>query len=393
MVPEKLKENYRKAFERESDWGAAAPSSARVRHRYRGLIRLIEQDMLPLVGEDARFRANLLQDLGHVRGFVGRFDEAFDALNEALALHESHENLEGIIACWTDLANFQRDAARFGSAIASYHELIRIAESAADKADEAGADGYCGLADIYRLQGRFRAALENLDLAEQSGGAEPSVDLEGNILWTRAYVYLNQGHFDKAARCFAAMEARCNDGSYDERDKAPTWAGIGDLHRLTGRYEEALALYAKADASMELQEDRTQRPWVLAVSALTALQLGRIDEARRWSLQSEYLSRGGDPMSVAWALQARGEADRAAQANQEARAAHREALSIAVDVGCQFEEAHSRLILAILDRDVEGIKAARDHYAAMESDWGIETCDVVLHRIDERLTIGPLNFP
>lgn len=392
MLSEALKETYRKAFEQETDWGGASPSSARVRHRYRSVIRLIESDMLPLADDDAEFRAELLRDLGHVKGLTADYQGAYDALDRAIGFYSSSGDLDELISCWTDLGNFQRDASDFEAALESYRKVVALSEPQGNRCSET-ADAYCGLADVHRLRGEFPQALENLTLADRYAEMAPSIDLEGNILWTRAYVLLNQGRFHEAAPCYLRMYDWCRDGTYDDQDKAPALAGLGDLYRMTGRCEEALALYAEADTLMDMQEDRTQRPWVLAVTALAALQLERLPDSRRAAIQADFLARRGDPMSVAWALQARGEMHRIAEEFGEARTAHREALEITRRIGCRFEEAHSLLALAILDNDIPLIAIARDAYAKMESDWGVRTCDRVSQAMTNGRPIPPLNFP
>ncbi len=396
MVAERLKESYRAALEQESAQLRSGTQERGHRHRYKTFIRAIEDRILPMAETDPAFLAEVLKDLGELLKEIGEFARSLETLTQAA---ESFSNLNKPRKSFEAMALHAEclcDASRFAEAALCHEDILEHLPKSKDMADiRIGC--LSGIADVYRLTGRFRDSLCFLERALRISRRHPEAEAEADILWVRGYVHIYLGNYGQAMKDMRRVLDAYVPGSADEAERAPTLGAIADIHRHTGRTRDAIALYRKIERTMDLQENRTERPWILSVQALAHLDLGEFREARRCVIRAETLGRRSrDTQSVIWALQSGAELERLTGKTDLAREKYLESRKLAHTLDCRLELAHAHLGLAVI-RIMEEKPARRELtkasalYEEMGVKWGMRSCRKL--RAETWPTTSVLNFP
>ena len=111
------------------------------------------------------------------------------------------------------------------------------------------------------------------------------------VLWIEGYTYIYMSRYDKAEKAFNQMIQWYEQGLVDEKHRDTATGALGDVYRLTGRYEESLKLYREAEESMDIEGNSSGRAWILAMMGHAHLQQNQTAEAKRQILRAENLSR------------------------------------------------------------------------------------------------------
>ena len=215
------------------------------------------------VGSDAnaertdRMLGTLLTSLGDVAAKQGRYDEAEETFNQAIALYSKLYGTESnpfVAAATLSCADAKYATENAKEAFDLYVKAVQLWESS----EEAGYEGedptsivraLCGLSsaceDLNQCVEAEHANEKALEKLEQTLGADhPEVS---EHLSTMAMSYKSHGEFMKAEFCF------CRTLTFDHRfyssrslPVARTYSNLADLHRLMGDNKHTLALYQRA---------------------------------------------------------------------------------------------------------------------------------------------------
>jgi serine/threonine protein kinase/predicted Zn-dependent protease len=130
---------------------------------------------------------------------------------------------------------------------------------------------YTLLGDLERQRGNYEAAEANFRKS-----------LERQPTFSLARVGLSQtialsGRFEEASRLSAELMA---DKEVEPEDRITAAFDLANVRRAEYRFEESLAPLSALER--EIREERIREPLALATRAMSAMELGRDDEAARW---------------------------------------------------------------------------------------------------------------
>lgn len=403
MDLEKLKIHYRKAFEQESKWSAEATSAAEETRRYRDLINFSNR-VLASCGSDKLFRGEVLKNLGYLYDVTDDSKRAEKSLKEAISIFKRVK--DGKVKAWLAesyclLGDTYRDYGDFKKSLQLYKQAIEAA-GRQEQTRKFKAKSYWGIGDIFRSTGKYKEALKFLDKAESDFKKVESKEGIGDVLWARGYVYICLTDYGKAELCFNEILKMWEMKELDESYRGVALGSLGDVCRLSGRFENAIEFYTKAEESMELREDDMERAWILSVMFDAYLNLGNLKDARSVTIRAESLARRmNDKYSLLFALLSWGELERFERNFAAAARRYNECLKVARSIGCTLEIGHSYLGLALIahqngENPAPLFTKAQTTYRKIDSEWGLKECGLrreAILKSDEKAILKPLNFP
>lgn len=312
---------------------------------------------------DAPDRAQLLQVLARTEIAEGRFEQAFDLVDQALALEpapltvaqllyergraysecgtlvaatEAFESCRDVIErneiidprlrarLMIALGTMYRRLDRTTKAIVSYQSALSTASRSSELA--MAARGYMGIAATHYDSGELDAAIANYRRALELFQRVSDIDFELNALQSIATVQLESGDLAHAEASARRALGRAIEVGNDH------WAAVAEviLSRIElrqGRGDEALRLAMHADGVLAATNDRVQRADALGAVAAAHEERGdhaAADEAYHRSIDlytaaGDVADRSGMAAEYARVLRARGEIDAAFEMLELAR--------------------------------------------------------------------------
>jgi tetratricopeptide (TPR) repeat protein len=299
------------------------------------------------------------------------------------------------------LRDMYKEYGFFKKALNDYQKVAKVCGNL-KRLQKFKADSYWGIGDIERLMGKYEESLQNLKKAKSISERNAWHDGISDALWTEGYVYICVARYVEAEKAFKQIFNLYRQAKVDEAHKDSTKGALGDVYRLTGRFEESLKLYKEAEESMHIQGNDSGRAWILTVMGHSYLQLNQPVQAKRVLLKAENLARRiGDEISLIWALQARAELERGEKKYKEAESYYLESMELAHSHGLKLEVAHSYLGLAEISRrkgrrDPDLYEKPLKIYKRIGSPWGINECCLRENILRNEMSPSqdrPLNFP
>ena len=331
---------------------------------------------------DARTRAEVLAELGHLHQDRGRGEESLRAYEAALALQREHESPAKVAALMGNLGNHHVQRGELEAARDWYERALAEHRALGNRRGEATVLG--GLAVVHHDLGEtaralplYEAALEVLRetgdrmsegivlgnlatlhndlgrLAEAEAAYEATIALVRDIgdrigeavtLGNLGKLRHDFGRFDDARRDYQASLAIAREAGH-RRTEGVALAGIGTCDGDQGRHAQALARFDEALAVHRATGNRRFEGEALANRGDMLARLGRWDEARAALAEGEALLREiGDAMDLAKLLCLRGRVQAEQGALPAAAAALHEAEALAATLGAQPESELGQLI-------------------------------------------------
>lgn len=259
--------------------------------RYEPAIGLYQQAIDRFSGDDER--AVVWNDLGDVYGLLGQWNDAIDAYDRAIDLDDTYA------LPWFNVGNVYTRTMRYNQAIRAYRQSIELDETHAwayhnlglvfqhlGEFDEAvtlfkqaiehhrdeqhEAVSWNSLGDVHQTQKAYKDAEKAYQRAidlyptysrpwnslgdvyqaqeRQEGVVEAyqrAIEYEPSFAWpyhSLGQIYKERGAYMQAATYYRqAIERHLRD-----IDKAVSWSGLGDVHRIQERYDEAIDSYQTA---------------------------------------------------------------------------------------------------------------------------------------------------
>lgn len=388
---DKLKESFYRMMEQAKTWDSSALSEARKSHRYLNLISFIEEKIQPFTGNDEGFKGDVFKGLGYLHDMTDNLEKASENFREAKKIFLRIKDKKGLAETHILMGDMHRDYGRYRQALQNYQKAIEASKNK-PKLSDLEAECLYGIGDLDRTTGNYPKALKNLREAKRIYRKNKNIVGVSEVLWIEGYTYIYMNQYAKAAKAFRQMIKWYEQGLVDETHRDTATGALGDVYRLTGRYEESLKLYTEAEESMDIQGNTSQRAWILAMMGHSNLQLNKIHDAKRSILKAENLSRKtGNDICLVWTLQAKAELERIEGRKDDAKKTYIESQRTAKKYGMKLETAHSLLGLAILTgkKGTPFYEKALNIYKDIGSRWGIRECNLRM-----KSGVGqPLNFP
>lgn len=387
----KLKDSFSKMMEQAKEWDSLHLSEGRKTHRYLNLISFIEEKILPFTQNDPGFKADIFKGLGFLYDMTLNPEKASENFEKAIRIYSKANDNKGLAETHILVGDMHRDYCHFRQALQNYEKAIDATRNSPELSSFE-AESLLGIGDLHRLKGNYKEALLNLREAKRIYRKNKSIVGVSEVLWVEGYTYIYMTRYARAEKIFTRMIGLYRQRLVDETHRDTATAALGDVYRLTGRYEESLRLYSEAEESMDIEGNTSGRAWVLAMMGHSYLQLNKPSDAKRSILKAENLSRKtNNDVCLVWALQAKAELEKSEGKIEEARNSYLESKRIAQSYGTRLELAHSHLGLAGLTgkNGTALYQKALKIYKDIGCPWGIRECKVRMES-----TVGQaLNFP
>lgn len=187
--------------------------------------------------------AYALSRLGIMYLEVGKPDQAFSALNQALELALALKDDDLLAGCYSNLGAFHHGRGEYDKALVCFNWALQIDQRRNDKFGIA--NDYNSLGVLYKDWGALDRALEYYQkafvLCEVGGWAELFVNLWNSI----GYIHEKQGSIDKAKDCYTKALAMAKNAGLEE-DYGNVLSALGNLAYGEGKYQQALDYYQEA---------------------------------------------------------------------------------------------------------------------------------------------------
>jgi len=201
--------------------------------------------------------ADCYNNIGVINVDQGQYAEALESYQKALPIYERLDDRQGIANCYNNIGVINVYQGRYAEALEAYQKALAIYEPIGNQ--EGMATSYRNIGNIHRAQGRYAEALE----AYQKAFA--IYEHIGNS-WGMAACYNSIGNFQSDQGWYAeALESyqkalTIHEHIGNQEGMASSYNNIGIIHKEQGRYAEALKAYQKALAIYE----RINNPWGIA---------------------------------------------------------------------------------------------------------------------------------
>jgi DNA-binding SARP family transcriptional activator/tetratricopeptide (TPR) repeat protein len=298
-------------------------------------VHTLARDAAGQIG-DLTAEAHALTDIGLVHWRQGRYTQAGEHLQEALALFRAAGERYGEARALSNLGLVYRWQGHYAPAIDCHERALRVYRATDDQASQARALDNLGV--NHRMQGRYEEAIDHhsraLALYREVGYREGDFDALNNI----GVLYRMQGRYAEAAAHLEEALAIHQTGGVGE---AEALTDLGDIYRRQGRHDEAVHHHQQALAVFH-----------------------------------EIADRGGE----AKARNGLGESMHTTGRPDEARSQHAAALGLAVETGDRYQQARAHAGLAQGHYASGQLDRARRHWCralALYTDLGVPEADDV----------------
>ena len=291
---------------------------------------------------DRAGEAHALTSLGMVHARQGRYEQAIEHLEQAIALFREIDDRDGEARALDNLGLVHWRQSRYEQAIEHFQQAIALFREIDDRDGEARALSNLGL--VHWRQGRYEQAAEHhrqaLTLFRETGHHNGKANALGNL----GAVYGRQGHYEQAAEHLQqAITIHREVG--DRIGEAYALDQLGVVYGRQGCYEEAAA-----------------------------------HQRRALTLFRETCHRDGEPE----ALNSLGETLQATGQAEAARAQHAAALTLATEAGDRYEQARAHTGLADAHHATGDSDQARHrwcHALTLYTDLGVPDANDVHSRL------------
>jgi len=210
---------------------------------------------LDVLGKDDPALATTYMGIANVHYIQGRYSEALDYYNSALAIRErnpeepeSYQKVK-IAKTYTGIGNVERDLDDYDTALRHYRIALEMDLDAFGEEFSGLATDYLNIGFTYHLMGRYRKSLEEYEKA-----LEVSLDMLGSDHATTAQCYHNMGiayrallDNTRALEYFRkALDIRLRIFGTKHPRVAYSYQDIAGVYTLAGDYEVAIDYYMKA---------------------------------------------------------------------------------------------------------------------------------------------------
>lgn len=285
--------------------------------------------------KDQAKMAETLANLSLVRFRRGEYVAAAECASESLETYHSLGNRLREAAVQDHLSLIHWQQARLEQAIACSHRALTIYRSLADQQGQARCLDHTAI--FLDHLGRYRDAIgaRRKALAIYSGIGDPYG--QRMALNNMGHLQVLLGQLDTALECFQ----QAAEGPGLGRQHRAIWQNnMADVHRLTGRHDEALAGYRTALHAFRDIGDRRSEIETLIGIASTFTAMGQFDEALAHAERGIALAREiGERYEETRALRCVGEGLLHSGRHTAAMEYLRRSLGLANDLGVPFERA------------------------------------------------------
>ena len=291
--------------------------------------RKIFRKAYALALKNAKFHAyaiHVLNNLGLTYTRTGAYETARKLHRKALALTDSLNFPEGLIASRLLLAHNYSSQNQYDSSLAVYHKALRVAE--AHKLNSTKAHIYKNIALTHQKMGTHDRARyyynEAQRLYETLNYQLPIAEitrLNGNL-------YLSEDRFVEALEAYIKSLHIYQKHQY-ERGAAEIYLNLGLVFENIHNYEKALDYYEKGLAIQKKYADRENLAYATQLVGNNLLKMGKLQEAvEKYKQSIRYREQLGEPLSLASSFQSLGNANMEMANYQLAIKYHEKALNL-----------------------------------------------------------------
>ncbi|MBD2668052.1 CHAT domain-containing protein [Arthrospira platensis FACHB-439] len=297
---------------------------------------------------DTKLAADALLQQGFQQYELSQYPQAWESLQQSLALYHEIGDKAGIAKSWGQLGSIQRNRGNWDEAERLYRQYLEVMTELGDRSGMASSWGVLG--DIERNRGNwdeaerlYRQSLQlRTELGDRSGMAT-SWGLLGDI-------QRNRGNWDEAERLYRqCLEVETELG--DRKGMATSWGQLGDIQRNRGNWDEAERLYRQClEVETELG-DRSGMATSWGVLGDIQRNRGNWDEAERLYRQYlEVMTELGDRSGMASSWGVLGDIQRNRGNWDEAERLYRQSLELRTELGDRSGMATSWGVLGDIER-------------------------------------------
>ncbi|MDJ1171371.1 tetratricopeptide repeat protein [Roseofilum sp. BLCC_M154] len=340
--------------------GAEAEKRAQQGQGNAGWLRNFAQKIETANYELPRLEIKLTADALLQQGFQqyqhSEYPQAWQSLQQSLALYQEIGDKAGIANCWGQLGSIQRNRGNWDEAERLYQQCLAIETELGDRSGMASSWGVLG--DIQRNRGNWdeaeRLYQQSLQLSTELGdrsGMASSWGLLGDI-------QRNRGNWDEAERLYQKKLDACRELG-DKSGMSQVIGTLGDIQRNRGNWDEAERLYQQSlQLSTELG-DRSGMASSWGVLGDIQRNRGNWDEAERLyqqclAIETELGDRSG--MATSWGQL--GDIQRNRGNWDEAERLFQQSLQLRTELGDKSGMATSYNLLAFVHQQLNRIPEA-----------------------------------
>ncbi|CDM95454.1 CHAT domain-containing protein [Limnospira indica] len=331
---------------------------------------------------ETKSTADALLDQGFQQYQQSQYSQAWESLQQSLALYEDIGDKANIALCWGQLGCIERDRGNWEEAEGLYQQSLALRTELGDRAGMATSWGVLG--DIQRNRGNWDEAeglyQQSLALSTELGdraGMASSWGVLGDI-------QRNRGNWDEAERLYQqSLALRTELG--DRKGMATSWGQLGDIQRNRGNWEEAERLYQQSLALRTELGDRSGMATSWGVLGDIQRNRGNWEEAERLYQQSLALrTELGDRKGMATSWGVLGDIQRNRGNWDEAEGLYQQSLALRTELGDRAGMATSWGVLGDIQRNRGNWEEAERLYqqclaietelgdrAGMATSWGV----------------------
>ncbi|MEX6778099.1 tetratricopeptide repeat protein [Limnospira fusiformis] len=298
---------------------------------------------------ETKSTADALLDQGFQQYQQSQYSQAWESLQQSLALYEDIGDKANIALCWGQLGSIQRNRGNWDEAERLYQQYLEVMTELGDRAGMASSWGVLG--DIQRNRGNWdeaeRLYQQSLALRTELGdrsGMASSWGLLGDIQRFR-------GNWEEAERLYQqSLALRTELG--DRSGMATSWGLLGDIQRFRGNWEEAERLYQQCLAIETELGDRSGMATSWELLGYIQNLRGNWDEAERLYQQSLALrTELGDRAGMASSWGVLGDIQRNRGNWDEAERLFQQSLALRTELGDRKGMASSWGVLGDIQRN------------------------------------------
>jgi len=379
----------------DQGWPEHAITLAATLHRYL-FVGAHHTDLLAVHGQAMRCartdaeRGLALHNLGRTHLRLGRFDDANDELQRALALVRQADDHGAEADTVQSIGLIHLERGQWDAAFDSFQRALALARAAGDRSLEARALGSLG--EVTQYQGRYRVALDHvrqaLALFREIGDRATEADAligTGSLYGRLGDDSLALEHLQQALRVARDIGDRHREASALEH--------LGDASRRQGRnavaydqYQQAMRLFREIGDIAREASCLTGLGSIDACRGRTAEALERHERALITAQQI------GHRRGQVRAHNALGESLRLAGRPAQAGASHESALALAGELGDRYEQARALAGLGAARQDLgddDGAQRSRTRALREFASLGVREADHLRAEIALPCAAGP----
>lgn len=240
-------------------------------------------------------------NLGNLATIDGRYTEAVDQLEQAIALWQVIGEPANEVISMSSMGLALRGLGNYDEALAvleqAWHQQQRLSPNSVTEGDIRSNIGY-----IYYSQGDFQQALQEFELVAQLRRRLPqseSTRKEAETLNNIAAVYASLSRFDDALKIYQQVLNLLPENA-PPIVTAPVHANMAAIYIEQGNYQEGIAVYIDLLPALTHKSMKPMRATILQNLGTAYLRIGGLAVAETYLLQAQAIfNETGDSTSVA----------------------------------------------------------------------------------------------